>query len=99
MTCRARIYGSQTICARCGLTWDTNDPEPPACNPKDQRTHEARAVAELSNEPAPPPVTVELPLVLPAPVAVDMSTAYRSRGGGVEGMQAAYRVLLDGLAR
>jgi len=54
MTCRARVYGDQTICDKCGLTWDTNDPEPPACNPKDQRTKEARAIAAASELPSRP---------------------------------------------
>lgn len=31
MKCRARQYSDQMICAACGLTWDTNDPDPPAC--------------------------------------------------------------------
>lgn len=29
--CRAVRYADQMCCGRCGLTWDTNDPEPPAC--------------------------------------------------------------------
>ena len=29
--CHARQYGDQTYCATCRLTWDTNDPDPPAC--------------------------------------------------------------------
>lgn len=33
MSCEARRYGDETVCARCGLRWDTNDPEPPACKP------------------------------------------------------------------
>lgn len=29
--CQARQYGSEMHCAKCGLVWDTNDPEPPEC--------------------------------------------------------------------
>ena len=29
--CVARQYSDQMQCARCGLTWDVNDPEPPEC--------------------------------------------------------------------
>lgn len=28
--CGARQYSDQMLC-ECGLAWDTNDPEPPAC--------------------------------------------------------------------
>lgn len=31
MTCKARRYSDQMICYTCGLQWDINDPEPPAC--------------------------------------------------------------------
>lgn len=30
-TCAARQYSDQMHCAKCGLTWDMNDPEPPKC--------------------------------------------------------------------
>lgn len=29
--CQAVQYSDQKHCKRCGLTWDMNDPEPPAC--------------------------------------------------------------------
>ncbi len=29
--CQARQYSDQTICTRCDMTWDVNDPEPPNC--------------------------------------------------------------------
>jgi hypothetical protein len=29
--CFARQYSDQKICHQCGLVWDTNDPDPPAC--------------------------------------------------------------------
>ncbi len=31
MTCHARQHSDQMLCGRCGLAWDVNDPEPPAC--------------------------------------------------------------------
>ena len=32
MTCKARQYGDQMICGKCGLQWDVNDPDAPECN-------------------------------------------------------------------
>lgn len=29
--CRIVQYADMTKCERCGLAWDTNDPEPPEC--------------------------------------------------------------------
>lgn len=29
--CEAIQYSDQMQCGRCGLAWDTNDPDPPAC--------------------------------------------------------------------
>lgn len=31
MSCAARRYGDQMHCARCGLQWDVNEPQP-ACH-------------------------------------------------------------------
>jgi len=31
MSCQARQYSDQMHCAKCGLTWDVNDPDAPAC--------------------------------------------------------------------
>jgi hypothetical protein len=33
MTCKAQQHSDQMICDECGLIWDTNDSEPPTCNP------------------------------------------------------------------
>lgn len=33
MTCKARQHSDQMQCGRCGLAWDVNDPESPACRP------------------------------------------------------------------
>lgn len=30
-TCEARQYSDQMLCAKCGLIWDMNDPDPPPC--------------------------------------------------------------------
>lgn len=32
MTCKAIQYSDEMYCADCGLRWDVNDPDPPACN-------------------------------------------------------------------
>lgn len=29
--CEVRQYSDMMQCPRCGLAWDANDPEPPAC--------------------------------------------------------------------
>lgn len=31
--CKARQHSDQMQCGKCGLAWDVNDPEPPACRP------------------------------------------------------------------
>ena len=33
MECYARRYSDQMVCSKCGLAWDANDSEPPACRP------------------------------------------------------------------
>lgn len=30
-TCEARRYSDQMHCARCNITWDMNDSDPPVC--------------------------------------------------------------------
>lgn len=32
--CKARQHSDQMACSECGLAWDVNDPEPPACGKK-----------------------------------------------------------------
>lgn len=32
--CEARQYSDEMICGRCGLRWDANDPDRPACRPR-----------------------------------------------------------------
>lgn len=31
--CNALQYSDQMFCQTCGLTWDVNDPDEPACRP------------------------------------------------------------------
>lgn len=31
MTCKGKQYSDKMVCKRCNLTWDMNDPDPPAC--------------------------------------------------------------------
>ena len=94
--CQARRYGDQMICAACGLNWDTNDPEPPACRKVDRRTKKAKeATAGLDAAMTHAKARKGLPHELPDDVAVDMVKAYRANAGGLAGMQAAYRLFLD----
>jgi hypothetical protein len=88
MSCFAYTCGSQTICAPCGLNWDTNDPEPPACRKIDGRSKLVKTVAKLQQ----PPVKKGLPDKLPDHLARQMEKAYKANGMG-----AAYRVLIDNL--
>lgn len=37
--CQARQYSDQKVCHKCGLVWDMNDPEPPACKQETQSTN------------------------------------------------------------
>jgi hypothetical protein len=32
--CQAKRHSDQMVCHECGLVWDVNDPEPPACPQK-----------------------------------------------------------------
>lgn len=88
--CLARCYGDMMSCSACGLSWDTNDPEPPACRKVDRRTKLFKAAQVVEVEPA----TVDRH-TLPDVVAQVMIRAYDAAGGGVVGMRAAHRVFLD----
>jgi len=33
--CEAVQFGDRTRCRRCDASWDTNDPNPPACHPQE----------------------------------------------------------------
>lgn len=92
--CQARQYGDQLMCAACGLNWDVNDPEPPACRPTDRRTRQAKATAKFEAE-AKPVKGDKLPPELPPDVASEMVKTYQAHGGHLKGMRAAYRLLLD----
>ena len=92
--CQARQYGDQMMCAPCGLTWDTNDPEPPECRKNIKRA--AAKVAKFEAETAPlKPKAKGLPVDLPSDVAAEMVKTYQAHGGHMAGMQAAYRIFLD----
>lgn len=99
--CQARQYGDQTICALCGLNWDTNDPEPPECRKVDRRTKKAKSAAEwLQASIAHAKARRGLPDELPDDVAAEMVKTYRANArdglmGQIAGMQAAYRLFLD----
>ena len=88
--CLARQYGDQLICAPCGLTWDTNDPEPPECRKNIKRA--AARVAKFEESTAP---LKSLPDKLPSDVAAEMVKGYQANGGHMAGTQAAYRIFLD----
>jgi len=90
--CLARQYSDQMMCAACGLAWDINDPDPPACRKVDRRS---KIVKEIKTFEAPPSKPKKLPDQLPADVAIDMVKAYLANGQSINGMQAAYRVFLD----
>lgn len=97
--CQARQYSDQMVCAACGLAWDMNDPEPPACKDIDRRTRKAQVVAKFEAENI-VPKRQGLPHELPDDLAAEMVKAYHANArdglrGHINGMQAAYRLLLD----
>lgn len=47
-TCKARQESDQKVCHDCGLRWDMNDPEPPACLPESERRRKTRGRLELT---------------------------------------------------
>lgn len=108
--CEAIRYGDTTICGPCGMQWDTNDPEPPAC--RRTRPQGRRVVVDMAppTGPAPrdpgdvrlPTTLAHIPTDLPANVAASMAISFDNamrgnRGDQVAGMRAAYRVFLDWL--
>lgn len=101
MACEARRYGDTTMCGPCGLQWDTNDPEPPACLGKNPSRRATDLAAPDTGRPYVATITAQIPTELPSPVAEAMRAAYIARigstGSGLSAMQAAYRVFLDSL--
>ncbi len=93
--CQARQYGDQMICAPCGLTWDTNDPEPPECRKNIKRAIARVAKIEEDAAPLKSKESGRLPAALPDDVAVEMVKTYQANAGGLSGMRAAYRLFLD----
>lgn len=97
MSCLARNYGDQMVCAACSLTWDLNDPERPDCRKVDRRSKIVRVQVEFDAEAFTSVRRNTVPLDLPYDVAAAMCDVHDKSGGGVIGMQAAYRVMLDKL--
>lgn len=44
--CHAIQQSDEMFCAPCGLRWDVNDPEPPACQQEAEEPDDARATLE-----------------------------------------------------
>lgn len=40
--CGSRRENDQLVCRQCGLAWDVNDPDPPACRMPPTETPKAR---------------------------------------------------------
>ena len=93
--CQARQYGDQFICAPCGLTWDTNELEPPECRKSIKRGIAKVAKFEEATAPLKSKEPARLPDKLPPDVAVEMVKGYQANGANMAGMQAAYRIFLD----
>lgn len=92
-SCLARQHSDQMMCEACGLAWDVNDPDPPACRKVDRRS---KIVKEIKTFDAPAaPRVKRLPDQLPADLAIDMVKAFLANGQSINGMQAAYRLFLD----
>ena len=101
--CQAHQYGDQMICAACGLNWDTNDPEPPACRKNIKRAVARVAKIEEQTAPLKTKKAPAFPHELPADVAAEMVKTYQANArdglkGQIAGMQAAYRLFLDRVA-
>lgn len=92
-SCLARQHSDQMMCAACGLAWDVNDPDPPACRKVDRRSKIVKEIKTF-DVPAAPRVK-RLPDQLPADLAIDMVKAFLANGQSINGMQAAYRLFLD----
>lgn len=45
LSCEAIRYNDEMQCARCGLTWDVKDPDPPEC-----RTAREVALADIRSQ-------------------------------------------------
>lgn len=99
MACEVRQESDEMVC-KCGLRWDVNDPEPPACH-KNRRRNPADAAPRSLPANVIATMPASIPVELPAHVADAMRAAYIARigstGSGRSAMQAAYRVFLDNL--
>lgn len=79
--CAARRYSDEMNCTACGLHWDVNDPNPPACRPEP-----APRLRELPDE-LPPHIAVRMHARF-----IQSREAGRCN---VAGMRAAYGVLKE----
>jgi hypothetical protein len=102
--CQARREGDGGVrCIACGLAWDHDDQDPPACGPRKpsawpfKESTEPPILEFAQSEPT--PQTLELPIDLPADLAARMGrafmVAYGSSGDHGAAMRAAWRVALD----
>lgn len=66
-TCKARQYSDQMMC-QCGLAWDVNDPEPPACPSEVQQWNSTNSTQQ------------ELSTSSPATTVPPSSYSLRSKG-------------------
>ena len=59
--CEARQYSDQMQCARCGLAYDVNDPEPPDCLTREQasKLKGQRALARILADLTPPSYAID----------------------------------------
>lgn len=96
--CQARQFGDQMSCGACGITWDTNDPDPPACHNVDRRTKRFKDAAAFERVEA--TKVKGLPTYLSDELAAEMVKTFNANKtdgvhGHIRGMQAAYRLFLD----
>lgn len=82
-TCHARQESDQMVCHRCGIRWDMNDPEPPACR-----------VARTIGPVEVPRIRAWMPLALPDWLAEKMAII-AAETPGPEGLKRAYAVFLE----
>lgn len=99
-------------CGPCGLVWDVNDPEPPACRMETSsgrragKTSFVRAALGVDLPDGDPrragaELAVRVPVELPLDLALRMEMAYEAVASGADmpsgaAMRAAWRVFLDG---
>lgn len=94
--CHVRVYGDQSFCSACNLTWDTNDPDPPKCNKNTKRS--SAKLVKFEAVTLPPVTAGGFPETLPHDLALEMVKAFKTHPTNqVDAMRAAYRILIDRL--